>query len=578
MGGPGGLTPLSFRLWSVILLATQVAFAVSPEAIKDRQNGFRAMDSGNCQKAVTDLLKAHGEGDSSNALMLRLSQALECDDRMVDALSATYADNKVDTAGRIELVLYRAQLLRKIGLGEEAAQVEKALGDEFVTQPVHLEDEPLVPTVHWSMGGSGGWMYQGISSRMADSFSILRFSALVLHTTASQDSALGAAKQKALEQFTGDSVVFAGGQFPVTSQFAMQLFLGDAFLGFQVPVQVIFDQELKTWLSADWRQIAQVGGSVNCKGVDLTGQVSAGWTTVMYPGQESGDFQDYSAYLEAKKNWSWLSLVQSNSANLAFQDGSTFLNATGNHSLTASRPLFWGIQGTLGGGFGWLIDRNREEFGVFTDRTTRTVDVRGAGLGVENKDSMKIQFLGKEGNPLTYNRIQRADVLRGLFPGQSVQVQDGFQYPVDSRGDWNRWNAQGSLSKVLPGNVTVQLGLDYAQTNWLHDQNILVGDLDSVYNESDLSSGEVLLYRDANSGIAYWVMNPLRSLMAPIALRRPRVDQTWTLSASLTSQVSKRMAVQLQWTWIRNISNLEHVVDGSSYTRSIWNASTSVSW
>jgi hypothetical protein len=125
--------------------------------------------------------------------------------------------------------------------------------------------------------------------------------------------------------------------------------------------------------------------------------------------------------------------------------------------------------------------------------------------------------------------------------------------------------------------------MDLARTAWNEPSELgyFSTDLLSELYSTTLYNGTVntlFFYKDVKTGEEYWTRKPASTNLVPLLYERRRID--WTVTAALAAKVEilSWLDLNLGWTGVRNQSNLEHVLEGSSYTRNLWNASATVSW
>lgn len=582
MDGSSGIAQVNSKGWLGLSLATfQVAFAVSEKMPPNRDRGLALLDRGDCRAAVSEMLRAMSLGDSSNVLMLHLAQALECDDRTVEALSVTYVDAKTDTAGRIDLLLYRAKLLRELGLPDEAEKVERGVGVEFVAPSIDDREPSGARAWNWSPSayGSIGWTMQDDAMAMADS----------LRLTASRIG-IGTDVLNNLSQpkaTTDDSVHIQGKQIPVSAALGLEIYWSDYYIWIGAPAQAILKTDFSDWLATSARLLVQAGGQWSNRWFESNATISVAKNWTFYPGYDAIRSWDLNAALEWKKSFGKSRVSQSNSGNLSLDAADAFNGFTGAHSLGFVQDLPWESSLSIGIGVSWFLDKSRAEFETLTAFKVKVIDVEGIKVGMANSDPA-IEFLDSNGVIIPHNSINNGRIRNGIHPSQRIAIRDGFDYPLESKLDWGRFNCGTVLAKTLPGGVTMKLGIDLARTELVHLQRGTYVPKDALYtlpsdttDEMKLLPRDMFLYRDVHSGEEYWVGDPVTGgsyFVGPVFFQRHRIDYTTTTTASLSWAVRKHLSTTASWSWIRNRSNLEHLVDGSSYTRSLWNASATVSW
>lgn len=582
MDGSSGIATVIRKAWLAPCLATfQVAFAVSGAAsLEHREKGLAHYARGACDSAAEELLKAVSAGDSSNIVLLHLAQALECDDRMVDALSATYIDHRADTTGRIDVLLYRAQLLRKLGLLEEAEKAEKEAGVVIAATSVADADDDGASSWNASPTASGsfGWMFQEDVLSTADSLRLtasrIGIRTEVLRNLSQPRSA------------TDDSVQIQGQQIPLSATVGWMVDWNDYYLWIGTPLQATLKTDFSDWLETVGRVLVQVGGQWSNRWFEANASMYAAKNWRFYPGYDPLRSADLYVSGEGRRNFGSWEIVQSNSGNLALDESDSFDGYTGAHSLGYVRHLPWESSLSLGAGYSLFRDRSRDEFETLNDFVVKVIEVRGVALGMTNTDP-SIEFLDSNGVAIPRNAINVGRARNGIHPAQRVVVRDGFDYPLESKRDWGRWNLGTVVTKNFGKKVVLKIGLDLARTELLHLQRGVYVPETDLYTDhwwdgaSATGVGEMILYRDVRSGEVFWDGDQVFGdtyYLGPIFFERRRVDYTATATASLSWEVREHLATSVGWSRVRNRSNLAHLVEGSSYTRNLWNASASVSW
>ncbi len=563
-------------LFRCMLAVVLFAASVFADAASSRHQGLEAFDKGDCRTAVANLLQARSAGDSSNALMLRLSQALECDGRMVEALSATYAGNESDTTGRIELLLFRANLLRRIGMEDEAEMVEREIGRRLVADAGPLQADRKTESVVWDWNASftSGWIHQGDAKRMADSIPIVCDS--IRAGGAKYDSSW--VVDRSLQGWS-DSMVVAGAQIPLGIALGLNVFRDKWIVSLQLPVQLAMEQDGSGWISGTagvsmfgswkWSPLLSTDASLSA---DRTWYRVVGGDPVHqteYVGGLSGTF--------ATGRWG---ISEANSFKLSFDGSDRRVSTNGAHSLSGSIGLPKRFSVSLSGTYSWFVGTS----GTTWDSTgipAVWIHVDGAELGMSNK-SADLRFLDANGNPLSFNTLQLKRAWSGTAPGQFVETTESFEYPLSSRADcWGLTGSFGLAQKPFP-RLSWSAGFDVGRTEWFADQVGAYLSESAIWNQVLENSTDGLeplyFYRDRSSGTDFWIPNPLGSDIGPVAFRRRRVDWATTLRFRARWAVVPHVSLVAGWSWTRNESSMEHVLDGSSYTRTVWNASTSVSW
>ena len=563
MDGSSGPSQVRFRMLFALLLATfQVAFAVSGAAADARKKGFAALDKGDCRGAVAELLVARGAGDSSNTLMLRLCQALECDNRLVDALSGTYADNKADTAGRVDLLLFRAQLLRKVGLGDEADKVEKEIGTEIVAGIQGRKDEPENVWA-WSVsyGGMSGWIYQDDKLRSADSLGIYQS---WMHTNNNPS-----VRQVTRNSAIVDSITISGAQIPVSAWITLDALAGNWNVSVSAPIQVTMATNLKDWLGANAE--IDLSGSYQWKpwlGMDISGSLGRYLSPVVGSDPFHQDALGTAAVLRA--NVGKLSMSAASGASWTFfQNGATSRRFS--EGLQAGVSLPRKVRLDLGGGFSWYRDES-ESSGYQVP--VWIASVRNAYPHQLIRD---VEVLDPSGNPYGGLLINR--VIAGTVPSAGIATE-GYNIPYGSPQDWNRWNASVSVSHDPWPRFGWTGGFDVVRTELLAPQE---GTLVDPFDAWNANLDAVRIFRDVATGVDYVayedLSNPAHvSNLVPLKWARRRVDIATSWRLGLKYKLSPHVSMRAGWSFTGSESNLMHIMDFASYTRTVWNMSASVGW
>lgn len=573
MDGERGPLPVTtaIRLWCLFALFL-LASPVFAGSTSHRQQGFDALGKGDCAAAVAHLLQARGEGDSSNPVMLRLSQALECDGRMVDALSATYAGNESDTTGRIELLLFRANLLRKIGMEDEARAVEAEVGERVVAR-VGGEPESLV--WDWSVSFTTGLLYQGDAKKMADSLKIVGDFVRVGERGSDSSWAVDGSLQG-----WSDSMSITGAQIPVGLSLGAQLFRDPWIALLQLPVQVAMDPDGSGWISGT-AGIALFGSRKWSAKLSTDASLAVDRTWYRVDAGDPIHQTDFVGGLSAAYDFGAWSLSEANSFKWSYDASGLRVASNGSHSLSASLQLPKRFSVSLSGAYSWYLGTVATTWDS-TGLPAVWIHVDGAELGMSNK-SPDLRFLDAEGNVLSFNdRLQIKQAWSGVAPGQFVETTESFAYPISSRSDC--WGVTGSLNlaqRPMPA-LSWGAGFDVARTEWFADQIGAYLSEEAIWSQVLGDSTDEIeplyFYRDRSSGVDHWIPSPLGSNIGPVTFCRRRVDWAATLRFRARWAVFPRVSVAGGLSWTRNVSSMEHVLDGSSYTRTVWNASTSVSW
>ncbi|MEN9306898.1 MAG: hypothetical protein RL173_830 [Fibrobacterota bacterium] len=585
MDGSSGPPSVIRSLWLVLFVAAfRAAFAVSGADSFHRLAGFAKLDSGDCAGAVAELLAARAQGDTSNSVMLGLSRALECDNRLVDALSATFADNKTDTTGRIDLLLFRAQLLRKVGLADEAEKVEREIGFGMVGNPAELDSlERLVADSEWDhlfgLSGTVQWTYDGLSFVAADSFptyaNMPRYQGWDQAMT--PNVSISTPKEGSRD---GDSLLFHGSQFVVQTQPTFQLFWKNLYASASIPFQTVLDKALSDWLAAELKASLQLGGSIKTTWGTYGFVFGASRSATWYPSVEAQLHNSLVGGVDYRLPIRFADFAQSNSVNLSSDEEYGFLSCLGSHQVSLTKQAGGFGSFVASGGYSWELYPAGEESYFVAGAPSKTIDVRGAAPGMLN-DSEAIQFLASDGRVLT--GLKRLQALTGAANGQAVSSSSGFDYPLSAKADRGKWNGTVSWSRRFGRGQILSASVDLARTEWASGQIGAFVPIDSVYAsllDTNKTISEIWFYRDVPTGQVYLVRDAVNgSIIGPYSYRRRRVDWTTTVQAGLTWPVGSHLKFTAQWARAVNESSLERISEiPTSYTRNVWTVSGVVTW
>lgn len=563
-GSSGSLAVIRYIRLLLFVAAFRAAFAVSGDAPDRRATGLAMLDSGECGEAVSELLAARKSGDSSNVVMLGLSRALECEGRMVDALSATFADNRQDTAGRIDLLLFRAQLLRKVGLGDEADKVEREIG-QFVSRTVDQSADAGSDPWIWFFSGNvqASWLYEGDAVQKADS--------LEYYSTKAKGNVEG------ISTILPDSVIITGAQVPVAGGVQFDAMKGNISVSLAVPGQLILAKTLDSWLagSSGVRLSSTVQWS-DAFGSDLVLSGNRTW----YPVEDRSSLHrtEIVGQLSNKLKLGATTISQTNSISRALGYSDEFSGYTGSHSVGVGRKLPWNTSVSANAGIAWFWDGSVDEF---IDLPTRVVMVGNGRVGQATQRDTSLQFLDTAGRRIDPNSLDPFTgpgmLALGAVPGQWTSYSS-LAFPIQTAAGFHRWNAGFAVGQKPTSRISLSASFDLTRTGWGSEYPGCYQDVDTVVTGL-VSRGSVYLYRDARTGQDFWVKNPAKSHLSLLLFRAgPRVDWTTTTTLSASIAFPKRISVAGAWTSVVNRSNLAAYISGASYTRSIWNLSASVGW
>lgn len=549
------------------MMAVATAVAASDDVESSRKAGLAALEKGDCREAVAELLRARASGDSSNGLMVRLGQALECQGRVMDAVSASFAEDLSDTTGRIELLIYRADLLRRIGLEDEAKKVDAVLSDAVaatvLASPVHAEKVSL----GWSLSGSAGWVYDALSSVQADSVRNLR------------ESQGGIARLDDPNAWR-DTTRIAGAQIPLRIEPSLDIDAGRHFLSIGVPATLTLPTDFSDWLSA--------GVGTGLMGFSSWNDRFSSWfaasavrTWYRREGADPTWRTDLSGQLGASARSGRLKLSTNHSVAGAWDGADAYAGLSGGHGIGAGVSLPWRFGVDLGAGFSWFVNDARTESYAIPGAT---VLVEGAEAGISNQDE-SLRFLDTNGTPIRYsNPLWMRRLPSGGRPEQWVET-GVFLYPDGNNGDYGRWNLGATLSQTPYSGFSWSAGVDFARTEWNREWTVCLvdyADLEASYQDHQYQGANALFfYRDRATGEEFWVANTGNSRLVPrgaLVEKRRRKDRTMTVSVALKYRWSRVLSAVAGASWIRNESSLERFVSGTSYNRTLWNLTGSVTW
>jgi len=583
MDGSSGPGAVIRGIWFVLFVAAfRAAFAVSGTVSVHHDAGFSKLDSGDCGEAVRELLAARAEGDSSNSLMLGLSRALECDNRLIDALSATFADNQADTTGRIDLLLFRAQLLRKVGLADEADKVEREIGVDLVGDSKTLDSlERLAGASEWDyafgLSGTGQWIYDGISYVAADSFPIYAVMPRYSGWDASANPVVVTAQEGTKD---GDSLLFHGRQFVVQAQPSFQLLWKNLYASASLPFQTFLDKSMVDWLAAELKATLQLGGNLKKDWGAVGAFVGTARSATWYPSVDAQWSNSLFGGADYRKTLMDVDFAQTNSVSYSTGKAYDFVSFAGTHQISLARRAWILGNFSASGGYSWELYPMVEESFFVAGAPSKTIDVLGAAPGMPNK-SDSIRFLAVDGTVLS--SLKRKAAFTGGAAGQAVTSSSGFEYPLSANADRAKWNGAISWNKRFGKGQILSASLDLARTEWVHDQIGAFVPIDSVYAsllDVDRSISEIWFYRDVSSNQLYLVRDAINgSILGPYSYKRRRVDWTTTIQAGLTWPLGSHFKLSGQWTRAVNESSLERVSETpTSYTRDLWTVSGVVNW
>gem|GEM_PF-1728130 len=555
-------------LLGICLLFAAQSAAADPGAKASATAGQArtALDAGRCGDATDLFLSARSQGDSSANLLLKLSQALECNGHMEEALGATYLELGRDTTGRVDLLIYRDHLLRKLGLGDMAKQTEAELG---------IVD-----------AGSGGarsrWTWQGRPSLSANLGWSHEFdapgaaSALSRADTALLNHTDGnvASNSNALTQVPSDSILLQGGSWDLSGGLSWggSGDRGGLWLG---PVgSVALDDDSLGWRSAG-------------AGFDLNG-VWIATRQISFQGDVSGErtwFATSSGPLPVEDDlgatltpqWSRSSWEISLPQTLrTLRTNSSAWTWTGSHGLGISRTVNPMVKLSASAAWSWNLDPS----GSLDDEVLAQVvegDSLAAGKGVYD--------VGLYAPNLTSNpgpRHNNFNELNYLTAVSEAQLQ-AFTYPLSRNTDWTQPGVGAGINLGPWHSLSLALSGQWAETIYTNDQEGVNVDPSLADHNTDttLSPYPILLVlRDTTTKKEFLVGTTAAD--APLVAWSPwkihRVDQVWTAQATLVWKPKRWLSFRALWTWTRNISNVAQYLAGASYERNLVAGSGAVSW
>jgi hypothetical protein len=544
----------------ILLFGATVRPAAMAPATALAKAATMALDSGRCAEASTLFMAARSEGDLSPALLLGLSRSLECTGKMEEALGSTYMEAGPDSSGKVDLVLQRAHILRRLGLEDLAVQSEREVGvvpAEGSRLPVLVWDK--MPALNVSLG----WMDQFDNPHLA----------LIPRKNASILSVTGVANPKDtvshVLQSVPDSISLAGGSFQASSSLTWSVAgtRGGMWLGPSGSVALADD-------SVGWRS---AGGGLDLDGYwlatqNLTVQVGISGSRTWF-ATESGPIptQDETVGSIAAQ-WirgAWSVSTPQTVRTLRTNAGAW--NWSGVHALGAAREVVPLVKVSAGGSWAWNLDRAGS---VDDEIYARVLE----GEGLDTTKSLRQSNLYRSGR-LVNGQFAISDLL-SRFSVADLQI---VTVPVSRNADWTQVGA--SIGATFGPWKSIALGLSgqWSETFYAHAQEGVQVDQSYAYHDTVVAQPDtipmLLVLRDSTLKNEYLVRARLQDgPLVPWLWKIHRRDQCWTTQATATWRPRKWLSFRAAWTWSRNISNLGDYVDGASYFRNVVSCSGAVTW
>jgi hypothetical protein len=534
-----------------------VAKAAVPSSLGSAQSALKA---GRCQDATDLFLSARAAGDSSAALLAGLAQALECTGRMEEALGATYLRLGKDTTGRIDLLIFRDQLLRSLGLGDMAKQTETEMGIVEASSEMARSGWTWQkrPTLTANLGWSHEFDAPGSPFSLNHNDSTLLRNSGTVPVFASED---------ALAQVASDSILLEGGSWDLSGALSWGGGgdRGGIWLG---PTgSVALDDDSLGWRSAgagfdlNWLWIAS--SQISVQG-DVSGQRT--WFAA-----DSGPFpveDDLGATFAPQWNRSsWeISLPQT---IRTLRTNSSAWTWTGSHGLGISKTVNPMVKLSASAAWSWNIDPS----GPVDDEVWSMVvegDSLAAGKGVLD--------VGLYAPNLTSGKspIGKFTVPAYLATVSEAQLQ-GFAYPLSRNTDWTQPGVGAAVVLGPWSSLSLVLSAQWAETIYAHDQEGVNVDPSMA---DHLADTVLLVLRDTATKKEFLVGSTKTD--APLVAWSPwrihRVDQVWSAQTVLLWRPRKWLSFRASWAWTRNVSNVAQFLEGASYVRNLVAGSGAVSW
>jgi len=540
--------PASFRnILDPAGVLTVLVLTCAPAALPSES------DSG-CLKAVPVFLERREQGDSSATLLADLAQALECGGRTEEAVGATYLPVGQDTTGRIGLILVRAHLLRGLGLEDVARQLEHEVGADL---------EPVVAQVpvrsSWvadrrpSLSASLGWVDQVDHPRSA-----------VLSRTYPVLLDSGLAGANLASQRSNDSIRVEGGSLQASANLSWGAWsdVGGFALGPSGSIAIPDD-------SATWRS-ATFGGDLNA----LFGPAPSTTLALSLSGSRtwfratSGpmSFQDEvsGGLTPSWKGGDWtLSLPQMLKAQ---RTGTDPVGWSGQHSFSLGRALLAWLNATLTTTGAWSIDGS-----------AGNDEDRGYQLRVEGSGFLPGQKLYPSTNNLG-GYLDSTRLAQRIQSASDSHGPDTLHTPFYRNQSWTQFGLGAGIGLGPWRGLSGSINLGWNRTAYAHLQQGTYVDPYLAYSDS---LGETLVFSDTTTHQDYVV----RSIsyrdspeLVPLAWSGRRRDQNWSIQISLNWKASPGIGARASWSGSRNVSNLQDMIEGSSYIRNVFSLSGTFSW
>jgi len=534
-----------------------VAKAAAPSSIGSAQSALKA---GRCQEATDLFLSARAAGDSSAAVLSGMAQALECTGRMEEALGATYLKLGKDTTGRIDLLIFRDQLLRRLGLGDMAKQTEAEMGIVDATQG------PMSTGWTWqkrpTLTANLGWSHEFDAPGSPHS---LNHNDSVLLTNSGTVSTFGPAN--ALAQVASDSILLQGGSWDLSGAMSWGGSGGRGGIWLGPTGSLSLDDDSLGWRSAgggldlNWLWIAT--GRISFQG-DVSGE-RTWFATSSGPLPVEDDLGATITPQWSRDSWD-ITLPQT---LRTLRTNSSPWTWTGSHGLGISKTVNPMVKLSVSTAWSWNIDPS----GPVDDEVWARV-VEGDSLA----EGKKVLDVGLYAPNLAVANSPGGQftVQKNLATVSEAQLQ-GFTYPLSRNTDWTQPGVGAGVNLGPWHSLSLDLSAQWAETIYTHEQEGVNVDQSMADHPVDTV---LLVLRDTTTKKEFLVGTTKADapLVAWSPWRLHRVDQVWTAQAALVWRPRRWLSFRASWAWTRNISNVAEYVDGASYERNLVAGSGAVSW
>ena len=478
---------------------------------------------------------------------------------MEEALGATYLKLGKDTTGRIDLLIFRDQLLRRLGLGDMAKQTEAEMGI------VDATPGPLSTGWAWqrrpTFTANLGWSHE--FDAPGSPFSLNHNDSLLLNhapggKTLSQD---------ALAQVASDSILLQGGSWDLSGAMSWGGSGGRGGIWLGPTGSLSLDDDSLGWRSAgggldlNWLWIAT--GRISFQG-DVSGE-RTWFATSSGPLPVEDDLGATITPQWSRDSWD-ITLPQT---LRTLRTNSSPWTWTGSHGLGISKTVNPMVKLSVSAAWSWNIDPS----GPVDDEVWAMVvegDSLTAGKGVLNAGLYTPNLNSDPPPGLNFSET------RYLATVQESDLQ-GFTYPVSRNTDWTQPGVGATVALGPWSSLSLDLSAQWAETIYTHDQEGVNVDQSMA---DHLADTVLLVLRDTTTKKEFLVGSTTAN--APLVAWSPwkihRVDQVWTAQAVLVWRPKRWLSFRASWAWARNISNVAQYVDGASYERNLIAGSGAVSW